>query len=125
MSNNSIKNILLIINFGLIAISLFSFNNFAFLYVFIFLTILSLSLVELKKQDKLIINHQINFIKINDDLYEIRENEINKLGTLIKKEINEFFFWFYCGDKDIILSPLQMDYINQKLKNLNNTNYGN
>jgi hypothetical protein len=120
MPNKLLKNSLLLLNFIFILISLFYFNKFFILYIIVFLAILFHSLKEAEKTKSKIINHQIAFNKIEEDKYEIKEHEISNLGSFIKRNINDFNFWYFSPNKDILLTSIQMEVINEKLKELNN-----
>jgi hypothetical protein len=120
MPNKLLKNSLLLLNFIFILISLFYFNKFFILYIIVFLAILFHSLKEVEKTKSKIINHQIAFNKIEEDKYEIKEQEISNLGSFIKRNINDFNFWYFSPNKDILLTSIQMEVINEKLKKLNN-----
>ena len=120
MPNKLLKNSLLLLNFIFILISLFYFNKFFILYIIVFLTILFHSLKEAEKTKSKIINHQISFNKIEEDKYEIKEQEISNLGSFIKRNINDFNFWYFSPNKDILLTSIQMEVLNEKLKELNN-----
>lgn len=120
MPNKLLKNSLLLLNFIFILISLFYFNKFFILYIIVFLAILFHSLKEVEKTKSKIINHQISFNKIEEDKYEIKEQEISNLGSFIKRNINDFYFWYFSPNKDILLTSIQMEVINEKLKELNN-----
>jgi hypothetical protein len=119
MPNKLLKNSLLLLNFIFILISLFYFNKFFILYIIVFLAILFHSLKEVEKTKSKIINHQISFNKIEKDKYEIKEQEISNLGSFIKRNINDFYFWYFSPNKDILLTSIQMEVINEKLKELN------
>jgi hypothetical protein len=120
MPNKLLKNSLLLLNFIFILISLFYFNKFFILYIIVFLAILLHSLKEVEKTKSKIINHQISFNKIEEDKYEIKEQEISNLGSFIKRNINDFNFWYFSPNKDILLTSIQMEVVNEKLKELNN-----
>lgn len=120
MPNKLLKNSLLLLNFIFILISLFYFNKFFILYIIVFLAILLHSLKEAEKTKSKIINHQISFNKIEEDKYEIKEQEISNLGSFIKRNINDFYFWYFSPNKDILLTSIQMEVLNEKLKELNN-----
>jgi len=120
MPNKLLKNSLLLLNFIFILISLFYFNKFFILYIIVFLAILFHSLKEAEKTKSKIINHQIAFNKIEEDKYEIKEHEISNLGSFIKRNINDFNFWYFSPNKDILLTSIQMEVLNEKLKELNN-----